>query len=142
MKIDIVSDIDKIRWVLTYVQGGVAETQKDNLLEELEQKTQEFLTVKELYEKIKREFGEINKQLMKVDQLQLLEQSNRTYNEYVHKFKKVARGSEYEGHPLIEEFKRGLNRVVRKRLAKAEPIQNNWGVTRKSNQIRSQLKVE
>jgi len=26
MKIDIVSDIDKIRWVLTYVQGGVAET--------------------------------------------------------------------------------------------------------------------
>jgi len=66
----------------------------------LEQETQEFSTAEDLYEKIKREFGEINEQLIKVDQLQLLEQNNRTYDEYVQEFKKVARGSKYEEHPL------------------------------------------
>ena len=35
-------------------------------------------------------------------------------------FKKVARGSGYEGRPLIEEFKRGLNGAIRRKLAEAE----------------------
>ena len=35
-------------------------------------------------------------------------------------FKKVTRGSSYEGRPLIEEFKRGLNRSIRRKLAEAE----------------------
>ena len=38
----------------------VAEIWKDNLLEELEQETQEFSTAEELYEKIRKEFGKIN----------------------------------------------------------------------------------
>jgi len=57
---DVVSNMNKMGWVLTYVQGGVAEIWKDNLLEELEQKTQEFSTAEELYEKIRKKFGEIN----------------------------------------------------------------------------------
>jgi len=57
---DVVSNMNKMGWVLTYVQGGVAEIWKDNLLEELEQKTQEFSTAEELYEKIRKEFGKIN----------------------------------------------------------------------------------
>jgi len=32
----------------------------------------------------------------------------------------VAGGSGYEGHPLIEEFKRGMNRVIRRKLMEAE----------------------
>ena len=39
---------------------------------------------------------------------------------YVQEFKKVARGSGYEGRPLIEEFKRGLNGPIRRKLAEAE----------------------
>jgi len=35
-------------------------------------------------------------------------------------FKKVARGSGYERRPLIKEFKRGLNRSIRRKLAEAE----------------------
>jgi len=35
-------------------------------------------------------------------------------------FKKVARGSGYEGKPLIEKFKRGLNEAIRRKLADAE----------------------
>jgi len=32
----------------------------------------------------------------------------------------VLRGSSYEDRPLIEEFKRGLNRNIRRRLAEVE----------------------
>jgi len=56
----------------------------------------------------------------KIEQLQTIEQGGRTCNEYVQEFKKVARGSGYKGKPLIEEFKRGLNEVIRRKLAKAE----------------------
>jgi len=50
----------------------------------------------------------------------MMEQGERTYNKYVQEFKKVARGSGYEGRPLIEEFKRGLNGGIRRKLAEAE----------------------
>ena len=35
-------------------------------------------------------------------------------------FKRIARGSGYEGHSLIEEFKRGMNRVIRRKLIEVE----------------------
>jgi len=38
----------------------------------------------------------------------------------VQEFKKVTRGSSYKGRPLIEEFKRGLNGAIRRKLAKAK----------------------
>ena len=41
-------------------------------------------------------------------------------DEYIQEFKKVTRGSGYEGQSLIEEFKRGLSRVIKKKLAEAE----------------------
>jgi len=38
-------------------------------------------------------------------------------------FKKVARESGYKGRPLIKEFKKGLNRNIRRKLAEAkEPL--------------------
>jgi len=40
---------------------------------------------------------------------------------FVQKFKRAARGSGYEGRPLVEEFKRGMNGVIRRKLIKA-----NW----------------
>jgi len=52
-----------------------------------------------------------------------------TCDEYIQIFKKVSRRSGYEGRPLIEEFKRGLNRNSRRRLAEAElpPVTiNEW----------------
>jgi len=38
----------------------------------------------------------------------------------VQEFKKVARGNGYEGRPLIEKFKRGLNGAIRRKLANVE----------------------
>jgi len=49
-----------------------------------------------------------------------MEQGGRTCNEYVQEFKKVARGSGYQGRPLIEKFKRELNGTIRRKLAKVE----------------------
>ena len=40
--------------------------------------------------------------------------------EFVQKFKKVARGSGYDGRLLIKEFKRGMNRAIRRKLIEIE----------------------
>jgi len=40
--------------------------------------------------------------------------------EFVQEFKRAARGSGYEGRPLVEEFKRGMNRTIRRKLMEAE----------------------
>jgi len=40
--------------------------------------------------------------------------------EFVQDFKRVARGSGYKGHPLIEEFKQGMNRSIRRKLIEAK----------------------
>jgi len=41
---------------------------------------------------------------------------------FVQKFKRVARGSRYEGRPLVEEFKREINRGIRRKLMEAENL--------------------
>jgi len=41
-------------------------------------------------------------------------------DEYVQEFKRAARGSGYEGRALVEEFKRGLSRTIKRRLAEVE----------------------
>jgi len=40
--------------------------------------------------------------------------------EFVQDFKRTARRSSYEECPLIEEFKRGMNRSIRRKLMEAE----------------------
>ena len=44
-----------------------------------------------------------------VVELRKLEQEGRIMEEFVQEFKRVARGSGYEGRLLVEEFKRGIN---------------------------------
>jgi len=40
--------------------------------------------------------------------------------EFVQEFKRAAHGSGYEGRPLVEEFKRGINRGIRRKLMEVE----------------------
>jgi len=63
----------------------------------------------------------------KIEQLRTIEQKGRTCDEYVQEFKKIAKGSSYEGRPLIKEFKRGLNRSIRRKLAEAEELPTTIG---------------
>jgi len=46
----------------------------------------------------------------------------RTCNEYVQEFKKITRESGYKRQPLIEEFKRGLSREIKRKLAETESL--------------------
>jgi len=102
------------------VQGGVAEAWKDNLLDKLAKGESEVETAEQLFTKIRDDFGETSEEERKIEQLRTIEQGGRTCDKYVQEFKKVARGSGYEGRPLIEEFKRGLNGGIRRKLAEAE----------------------
>jgi len=73
-----------------------------------------------LFTKIRNNFGETSEEERKIEQLRTIEQGGRTCDEYMQEFKKVARGNSYERRPFIEEFKRGLNRSIRRKLAEAE----------------------
>ena len=120
IKMGQVGSRSRISWVLSYVQGGVAEIWKDNVLDKITKGISAVNTEEELFTKIQQEFGEFDKESQKVDELRVLEQRGRTVDEYVQEFKRAARGSGYEGRALVEEFKRGLNGTIRRRLAEAE----------------------
>jgi len=109
------------------VQGGVVEAWKDNLLDKLAKRESEVESAEQLFIKIRNDFGETSEEERKIEQLQMIKQGSRTCDEYVQEFKKVARGSGYERQPLIEEFKRGLNGAIRRKLAEAEELPSTIG---------------
>ena len=110
----------QINWVLFYVQGGLADIWKENIMEELETGEIEFKSAGEFLAEIRRELGGGDEESVKVAELKKIEQGGRTMEEFMQDFKKVARGSGYEGYPLIEEFKRGINRSIWRKLMEAE----------------------
>jgi len=119
--------VTQVAWVLSYVQGGIAEVWKDNLLDKLAKGESEVESVEQLFTKIRNDFGETLEEKRKIEQLRTIEQGGRTCNEYVQEFKKVARESGYERRPLIEEFKQGLNGAIRRKLAEAEELPTTIG---------------
>jgi len=89
-------------------------------MEELETREIEFKSAGEFLAEIRREFGGGDEELVKVVELKKIEQGERTMEEFVQDFKRIARRSGYKGCPLIEEFKRGMNRSIRRKLMEAE----------------------
>ena len=67
------SEEEKISWVLTYVQGEIAEVWKENVLEKRRQGVSVVETVEELFMKIREEFREFDEESRKVDELRVLE---------------------------------------------------------------------
>ena len=63
----------QVAWVLLYMQGGVAEAQKDNLLDKLAKRESEMDIVEKLFTKIRNDFGETSKEERKIEQLQTIE---------------------------------------------------------------------
>ena len=90
------------------------------MLDELAKGELEVESVEQLFTKIRNNFEETSEEERKIEQLRTIEQGGRTCNKYMQEFKKVARGSNYERRPLIEEFKRGLNGSIRRKLVEAE----------------------
>ena len=143
--------------MLTYIQGGSADVWKENLIEELESGEVEYESVEEFFTSLKKEFGGGEEESVKAAELRKLEQGGRTMEEFVQEFKRAARGNRYEGQPLVEEFKRGMNGNIRRKLMEAEnpptsieqwyrramALDRNWRESRKKEErLRGRKEVE
>ena len=111
---------EQVFWVLSHMQGGSADVWKENVLEELESGEREYETAEEFLTTLKKEFGGGEEESVKVAELRKLEQGGKRMEEFVQEFKRAARGSRYEGRPLVEEFKRGMNGGIRRKLMEVE----------------------
>ena len=80
----------------------------------------EFLT------ELKKEFGGEDNKLAKVTELKRVEWDWRTMEKFIQEFRRVARGSKYDGRALVEEFKHGMNKVIRRNLIEAE--RPSWSI--------------
>jgi len=110
----------QVQWILSYVQGETADVWKENIMEELEAGKVEYETAEEFLISLRKKFGGGEKELVKAAELRKLEQGGRTMEEFIQEFKRAARGSRYEGRLLVEEFKRRMNRGIRRKLMEAE----------------------
>ena len=93
---------------------------KENILEDFELGNLEYKTAEEFLVDLKKEFGGGDKEVVKVVELRKLEQKGRTIEEFVQEFRRATRESSYEERLLVEEFKREISRVIRKKLMEAE----------------------
>ena len=110
----------QVQWILSYVQRGTADVWKENVMEELEAGEMKYETAEEFLMSLKKEFGRGEEEVVKAAELRKLEQKGKTMEEFVQEFKRMARGSGYEGRPLVEEFKQGINGGIRRKLMEAE----------------------
>ena len=110
----------QVQWVLSYMQGGSIDVWKENVMEKLELGKVEYELAEEFLMSLKKEFGGEEEESTKAAELRKLEQGGKTMEEFVQEFKRAARGSRYERRPLVEEFKRGINGGIRRKLMEAE----------------------
>ena len=111
---------EQVQWVLTYVQGGSADVWKENVMEKLEAGEVKYESVEEFFTTLKKEFGAGEEESVKAAELRKMEQGGRMMEEFVQEFKRAVRGSGYEGRLLVEEFKRGINEGIRRKLIEVE----------------------
>ena len=69
---------------------------------------------------LKEEFRGRDDETMEVAELKKVEQEEKKVEKFVQKFKRAVRESEYKERPLIEEFKREMNRTIRRKLIEVE----------------------
>ena len=63
---------EQIQWILSYVQEGLVDIWKENILEDLKVGLLEYKTVGEFLAEIKKEFGRGDKEVVKVAELRRL----------------------------------------------------------------------
>jgi len=88
----------------------------------LEEGELEYESIGKFLAVIKKEFGGGEKKLVKVAELKRLEQEGMIMEEFVQEFRRAVRGSGYEGRLLVEDFKRKMNKAIKRKLMKAERL--------------------
>ena len=66
MKMRGIAVEEHIQWILSYVQEGLADIWKENMLEDLEGSSLEYETAGEFLADLKRKFGEGDEEMVKV----------------------------------------------------------------------------
>ena len=79
-----------------------------------------YKSVEEFLTEINKKFGGRNEESVKVAELKKMKQGGQNMEEFIQDFKRVAKDNGYEGQPLIEEFKRGMNGAIRRKLMETE----------------------
>jgi len=113
---------EQVQWVLSYMQGESVDVWKENVIEEMEAGEVEYKSVEEFLVCLKKEFGGGEEEVVKAAELRRVEQGGKMMEEYVQEFKRIARDSGYERRPLVEEFKRGMNGEIWRKLMEAENL--------------------
>ena len=111
---------EQIQWVLSHIQEGLADVWKENVMEELKAGEVEYELAEKFLISIKKEFGREEKESVKTAELRKFEQGGRTMEKFVQEFKRAAKSNGYKKCSLIEEFKRGINKAIRRKLIEIE----------------------
>jgi len=79
MKMREIAVEEQIQWVLLYIQGGLVDIWKKNILEDLKTGNLEYNIFKKFLADLKKEFGEEEEEeTIKVVELKKVEQGSRT----------------------------------------------------------------
>ena len=95
---------------------------KENVMEKMEVGEAEYESAEEFLTSLRKEFGGGKEESVKAVELRKMKQGGKTMEKFIQEFKRVARDSGYEGRPLVEEFKRGINGGIRRKLMEAENL--------------------
>ena len=79
-----------------------------------------YVTVRKFSLDLKEIFSRGDVKIIKVVKLKKVKQEGKIIEELGQKFRRVTRGSGYKERPLVEEFKRGMNGVIRQKLIELE----------------------
>ena len=99
----------KIYWILLFMQTGTAQVWQNIVSQQLYRQEIIYSMVEHFLDKINRKFGDTDKQTTASLKLRTMVQGDKHADEHVHDFGKVAMDTDYDGYPLIVEFKRFLN---------------------------------
>jgi len=69
---------------------------------------------------LKKKFSKRDERLVKVAKLKRIEQEEKIMEEFVQEFGRAARKSRYKRRILVKEFKKVMNKVIRRKLIEAE----------------------
>jgi len=75
---------------------------------------------REIFNRVKKGVWRGDDESAKVVELKRVEQGSGTMEEFVQKFRRIARSSMYEGRVLVEEVKQEMSRVIKRKLMEAE----------------------
>jgi len=74
---------EQVQWVLSYMQRGLADVWKKNMIEDLESRSLSYITIGEFLSDLKEEFSSGDNKMIKITELKKVEQRSKTIEEFV-----------------------------------------------------------